>query len=417
MHCTIDGITHRGEGVARIEGKATFIPFSIPGEELDIEIISDRGRFSRAKIKEILKASADRVEAPCPYYYKCGGCSYQHVNYQRQLEIKQQVVQDALQRIGQLKVNVEPVIGMDNPWHYRNKVTWHVGEWKGQKRLGYYRFESRNHLAIEECLLLAPEIQKLSQFLDFYLSLTGIETGKQLIIRQSSLDQKLILIAEGPVDRAGLEKLIKGYPELQSVFIYENNELSCLFGPPYLSQQIGKYKYQVSPLAFFQVNNEQTKRLYDLVKNAAAGRGNKVILDAYCGTGSIAIYTAEEHKRVVGVEIYPQSIEDARRNAALNNLDNCEFYQGACEKVINNLSEDFDTIILDPPRAGCDKDLLQQIAEKDIKEIIYVSCNPATLARDIKILSGLSYQVERVQPVDMFPHTHHVETVTVIERK
>lgn len=415
MHCKIQGITHKGEGVARINGKATFIPFSIPGEEIKIKIIEDKARFSRAQITEVLTPSPDRVDAPCPYYYECGGCSYQHVNYQRQLTLKQQVVEETLQRIGQTKVDVQPVIGMDNPWHYRNKVTWHVGERKGEKRLGYYLSGSRNHLPIQECLLLAPAITELSQFLNCYLTITGIELGKQLIIRQASLDEKLMLILEGPVDKAELIKLVKGYPDLESVFVYENNELTCVYGSSYLNHQIGDYKYQVSPLAFFQVNNEQTKKLYDLVKQAL-GDDDKAILDAYCGTGSIAIYIANHHQKVVGLEIYPESIEDAKRNAMLNDIYNTEFYQGACEKVIQNLAGNFDAIILDPPRAGCHKDLLEKIAEKGIEKIIYVSCNPATLARDIKILSGLSYKVKWVQPVDMFPQTYHVELVALMSR-
>ncbi len=414
MRCKVAGITHNGEGVARIDGKATFVPFGIPGEELEIEIIEDKPRYSRGIIKQLHSPSPDRVNAPCPYYYDCGGCSYQHAAYPRQLVLKQQVVNDALKRIGQVDVKAEPVIGMSNPWHYRNKVTWHVGEGNDEKRLGYYLSGSRKHLPIQECLLLTPEITELSQFLNCYLTITGVNTGKRIIIRQSSLDQKLMLIIEGPVDEPQLIKLVKGYPGLDSVFVYENNKLTCLDGAPYLNQQISDCRYKVSPLAFFQVNNEQTKKLYDLIKKAV-GNEDKKVLDAYCGTGSIAVYIANQSKKVVGLEIYSESIKDAKRNAKLNKVHNTEFHQGACEKVINNLKEDFDTIILDPPRSGCHPELLQKIADKSIKEIIYVSCNPATLARDVKILSKLEYEVQWVQPVDMFAQTGHVESVVLMQ--
>ncbi len=414
MRCEVKGITHNGEGVARIDGKATFIPFAIPGEEIEIEIIEDKPRYSRALLKEIYKTSPERVAPPCPYYYDCGGCAYQHIAYPEQLKIKQQVVHDALKRIGQVDVEVKTVIGMDNPWHYRNKVTWQVGEYKDEIRLGYYKRGSRKHLPIQECLLLTPGITELSQFINCYLPITGIKPGNQVIIRHTRLDNKLMLITEAPVDEEQLMKLLKGYPDLESIFVYDNNKLTCLYGNPYLKQEIGDKEYLISPLAFFQVNNEQTKKLYDLIQLSVGN--HKTVLDAYCGTGSIAIYTANQNRKIVGLEIYPESIADAKHNAKLNEINNCEFHHGTCEKEIDNVKDDFDTIILDPPRAGCHPDLLHKIADRQIPEIIYVSCNPATLARDVKILSKLSYQVKWVQPVDMFAQTGHVETVVLMSR-
>lgn len=319
MRCKISGITHNGDGVARIDGKATFIPFAIPEEEVEIEIIEDKPRYSRALLKDICIPSPDRVEAPCPYYYDCGGCAYQHIIYPRQLKTKQQVVYDTLKRIGQVDVEVKEVIGMDTPLHYRNKVTWHVGAHKDEIRLGYYKGGSRNHLPIQECLLLTPEITELSQFLNCYLPITGIQPGSQVIIRHSRLENKLMLIVQGPVDEEELLKLCKGYPGLGSIFVYDNNKLTCLYGNHYLKQAIGDKKYLVSPLAFFQVNDEQTKKLYDIIKSTIGS--NKTILDAYCGTGSIAIYIANQNRKIVGLEIYPQSIKDAKQNAKLNAVD------------------------------------------------------------------------------------------------
>jgi 23S rRNA (uracil1939-C5)-methyltransferase len=415
MRCLIDGITHRGEGVARINGKATFIPFAIPGEEVDIKITMERPRFSKGEITEIIAASPDRVNPPCEHYYQCGGCAYQHVHYERQLQLKKQVVIDAIKRIGKQVAVVNDVIGMEDPWYYRNKVTWHTGEIKGEKRLGYYQLDSRRHLPISDCLIISPEIKKFSQFLDCYLDVTGINSGQQVMIRHDS-QGKLYLIVEGPVNKESLKSLVKGYPGLESLFIYQDQKLNYIFGSDKLEFIIGERQYRVSPLAFFQVNNEQTKRLYDEVKKAATIKGGRRILDAYCGTGSIAIYAADENESVVGVDEFGPSIQDARINASLNHMSNCEFIAGACEKVLPSLKQDFDMVILDPPRAGCHQDLIHAIIEQKIPQIIYVSCNPATLARDIKILADSAYRIESVQPVDMFPWTSHVETVVLMSR-
>ncbi len=416
MRCRIDGITHRGEGVARINGKVAFIPFAIPGEEVEVEIIAEHTRFSRGKIKQILVPSPERTEPPCQYFCQCGGCAYQHVNYQQQLLLKKQVVTEALQRIGQQKIVVQDVMGMTKPWQYRNKVTWQVGEIKGEKRLGYYQMDSRRHLPINECWLLAPEIMKFSRFLDCYLVVTGIRKGMRVVIRQASVDNQLSLIVEGPVDEKGLSSLVKGYPGLESLFIYENRQLKHIFGRAKMNFVVGACRYQVSPLAFFQVNNQQTRRLYDEVKRLAGNSEPKSILDAYCGTGTISIYVAERHIKVHGVDSFAPAIADAKNNAWLNNLPSCTFQAGSCERIIPRLKQDFNTVILDPPRAGCKKEALEALVKAVPQQIIYVSCNPATLARDVKILSQSAYTIELVQPLDMFPWTSHVECVVLMSR-
>lgn len=415
MHCWIDGITHRGEGVARVDGKAVFVPFAIPGEEVQIEIINEMKRFSRARIKEIITLSPDRVVPPCRYFQQCGGCTFQHVNYERQLRLKKQIVNDALKRIGKQQTIVNDVIGMENPWSYRNKVTWQIGELKGERRLGYYQYGSRRFLPISDCLIIAPEIMKFSQFLDCYLDMTRINSNRQIVIRQDS-QGKIYLIIEGPIDREGLISLVQGYPGLKSLYIYQDNQLDHVFGSDKLDFIIGQNHYQVSPLAFFQINNQQTKILYDMVKKVAGNQPGRRILDAYCGTGSIAIYASGEDDTVLGVDAFAPSIEDARNNASLNHRNNCEFIAGLCEKVLPDSKQDFDLAILDPPRGGCHIDLINAIIAKDISQIVYVSCNPSTLARDIKILAEASYKLETVQPVDMFPWTAHVECVTLMSR-
>ena len=415
MNVIIDGITHQGEGVGRAQGKAVFIPFTILGEEISIEIINEQKRFSRGKIKEIITPSPDRVEAPCQHFYQCGGCSHQHVNYQRHLQLKKQVVSDALQRIGKQEAVINDVIGMGNPWNYRNKVTWHIGENNGVKRLGYYQINSRRHLPISDCLIISPEIMKFSKFLDVYLDITGMNRGQQVVIRQDTRG-KLYLIVEGPVDEAGLESLVNGYPDLKSLLIYQDNKLQKVFGSGQMDFIIGDRQYLVSPLAFFQVNNEQTKLLYDQIKIAVGDRPDQRILDAYCGTGSIAIYAAGKHDTVLGIDAFAPGIADARMNAELNHMANCEFAAGACEKILPEINKDFDIAILDPPRAGCHQDLLNAVIAKEISQIIYVSCNPATMARDIKILCASAYKTVSVQPVDMFPWTSHVECVILMQR-
>lgn len=418
MRAYIEGINHRGEGVARIDGKVVFIPFAIPGELLEVEITEKKKTFSRGKIVRIIEPSIDRVQAPCPYYYDCGGCSYQHLNYARELELKQQIVKDCVERIGKLQVPVLPVIGMGNPWRYRNKVEWHLAVNKDKPVMGYYCREEREILEIDSCLLISEEMERLSNELQGKIS-QYIKAGvHRITVRQSSIDNTMGLIFHGSSPQGiKLDKLLKDNPLISSAFFAGRNKMQHLFGEPYIKEKIGNITYQLSPLAFFQINHLQSEKLFGLVKDYANHlQGGEKILDAYCGTGSIALFMAENAGKVLGVESFAFAVDDARINARINGIENCEFKTGKCEEITPRLDENFNLVILDPPRAGCKKELINALIAMSPEKIIYVSCNPATMARDLALLKEGNYNIEKIQPVDMFPRTGHVETVVLITR-
>ncbi len=415
MQCLITGITHKGEGVARLDGKVAFIPFALPGEIVDIKITEERKSFSRGVIENLIEKSPDRVEPLCRHYYSCGGCSYQHVNYARELELKRQVLLDAFKRIGGLDVPVHPVIGMDEPWRYRNKVTWHIGMTAGgQKSLGYYEAGSRQVIPIEECQLIPDKIQSISSLLaDNVSAITGDE-GASLIIRQSSYDKKtMLLFLDCQADKS-LVKRLNGM--VDSLFLYSGSQMKHIFGPPKLLEKAGNIIFKLSPGSFFQVNPFQSEILLSKVKEYLNLQGYEKVLDAYCGAGSIALNIADKALKVTGIESFPAAVEDARDNAGLNNIRNCEFIAGQCENVLRSGKYKYDAAIVDPPRAGLKAQVIDAIVKTRPQRVVYVSCNPATLARDLKLFAESAYKVKEVQPLDMFPQTAHVECVVLITR-
>jgi 23S rRNA (uracil1939-C5)-methyltransferase len=416
LQCLIDGLSHSGEGVARIEGKATFIPFTIPGETVEVKIIGEKKNFQRARLEQVITASPDRTDPPCSHYYSCGGCSYQHVQYPRQLELKRQIVKETLKRVGKIDTEVKPVLGMENPWRYRNKVEWHIGSQSVQLTMGYYINDSRVLIGIDSCLLISQDMQDYSNYIKDHLDELNIPDGCEVIIRQSSANQELMLIFGGPGSREIDFAKMLNYKEVASIYSVENGIAQLHYGEQVLTDKIFNRKYQISPLAFFQVNHLQTEKMIDIVKEYAQLEASDTVLDAYCGTGTIALCLAERAGGVVGVESFKSAIRDAKRNAFKNNINNCKFIKGACEQIIPGLEEHFDVVILDPPRTGCKAQLIEAVIKKNPKRVVYVSCNPATLARDLALLVQAGFNVAEVQPIDMFPQTSHVECVVRIYR-
>jgi len=416
LQCFIDGISHSGEGVARIDGKATFVPFTIPGETVEVKIIEEKKSFQRARLEKVIEASPDRNDPACRYYYDCGGCSYQHMQYSRQLELKRQVVKESLKRIGGIDFEVKPVLGMEEPWHYRNKVEWHTGSKTDQRTMGYYINYSRVLMGIDNCLLISQKMQKYSNYIQDHLDELNIPEGCEVILRQSSANQELMLIFVGTGSREIDFAKMLNYKEVASIYSVENGVAQLHYGDKDLPEKIFNLKYQVSPLAFFQVNHQQTEKMMDIIKEYAQIGTGDTILDAYCGTGSIALNLARSARIVVGVESFKSAIRDAKRNAFKNNITNCKFIKGACEQIVPDLEEKFDVVILDPPRTGCKPEVIEAVISKNPKRVIYVSCNPATLARDLKLFVKSGFKIAEVQPVDMFPQTSHVETIVRIYR-
>lgn len=417
MRCLIGGITHSGEGVARIEGKVAFVPYAIPGETVDIEITDDKRKFRRARLTGIIDASSERTEPWCPHYYECGGCAYQHMTYSKQLELKQRVVSEALQRIGKLDLEVNPVLGMEKPWRYRNKVTWHTAQSGGRFRMGFYRSDTHQLIDIKTCKLISEEMENLSLHIKANLEELHLPESSEIIIRQSSLNHKLMLILAGKGIKQVNTKSLIDYPGLSSIYTTDGEHHTLLYGEPYLQEAIDGIKYDISPLSFFQVNPVQTQKLFALVQKYAGVNSSHRVLDAYCGIGSISLMLARNAQEVVGVEGFAPAVEDAINNARKNQINNCSFLAGPCEKIIPRLYDSFDLVVLDPPRSGCTPDLINALAGITPGKFVYVSCNPATLARDLSLFHKHGYTLRQIQPVDMFPQTYHVECVVMLYRE
>ncbi len=412
MQCAIIGITHKGEGVARINGKVVFIPFAIPGEVVEIDILEDNKSYSRGCTAALLEPSPERVDPKCLHFKNCGGCAYQHVSYERELQLKQQVVTDSLQRIGKLDIDVKPVIRVESPWEYRNKVSWHIADGDSGKKLGYFEQATDNLLPINQCLLLPKKIQKISSFLAASLSSISAGTNSGITIRKSDDDDKIMLILENcKIDKSLLKKL-SGM--VDSIFTLDKQGFHHQYGLKYLTDKAGKMLFRLSPGAFFQVNAKQTDKMIDLVKNYLDLQGNEILLDAYCGAGTFSLNMAGSAAKVIGIESFPGAVEDAKDNASLNEIKNCEFIAGECEKLLPDLHTHFDAVIVDPPRAGLKAEVINAVAQTRVPKIVYVSCNPSTMARDLKRFTESGYVVKEVQPLDMFPRTTHVETVILM---
>lgn len=411
MECTINGISYDGAGVARVNGRVVFVPFAIPGETVDIDIISEKKRYSIGRLINVLESSPDRVEPACPHYYECGGCSYQHINYSVQLKYKRQVVVDNITRIGKITAQVNDTMGMDQPWRYRNKVTWHIKNGE----LGYYAENTNELVPIKTCPLITEPLEEVSNVLAGQLSKMNNKSNGEVVIRQSSVNDDIMMVFRKLEITPSLLNLLKEY--CSSIYNIEDNRFELLYGDHFLEEKINNLKFRLSPGSFFQVNHKQTLILIAKVLEYLDLKGNEDILDAYCGIGSISLPLAKACGHVTGVESFAAAIEDARLNARLNNLENCEFLSGPCEKILPRLNIEFDAVVLDPPRAGCKKEVISSITHTTPSRIVYVSCNPATLARDLAAFAEQGYVVREVQPVDMFPWTRHVECCVLLYRK
>lgn len=411
-----------------------FVPYAAPGDTLKVEITETRKRFARGRILEVLRPSADRVEAPCPYYYRCGGCTWQHLPYAAQLKAKQALVRETLERIGGLRgVAVKPVLGMKDPWRYRNKVQQPVA-WDGKQLIsGFYAAGSHEIIPIEDCLVqpeLSVQIVNRTKALLNQCGLRAYDDKhhhgwiRHLLVR-TSREGKVLLVfvarsSDFPQESKIIPVLMREFPSL--VGIHQNvnpartnvilgRKWRRIYGQDYLEERLGRLTFRLSPSAFFQVNSPQAEVLYDSVK-AMAGSGER-LLDLYTGVGTIALWLSDRFREVGGVEENPAAIKDAETNAEINRIPNARFIAQSTEAFLGGISRDSRhglTVIVDPPRAGCTPAVLKSLVALRPSPLIYVSCDPGTLARDLAILTKGGYRVDDVQPVDLFPHTSHIET-------
>lgn len=433
-----EDLTHDGAGVAKVDGYPIFVPNGLPGEKAKIKVTKVNKGYSFGRLIDIYEESPDRVNAPCPIYKECGGCQLQHLSYEGQLRAKEKQVRDVLTRIGKLNnVNVHPVLGMEDPWRYRNKSQVPVGEREGGLIAGFYQKRSHEIIDMQSCLIQQDINDEVVQVVKEICGRYGIRayderqhkgilrhimarhgqvTGEVMIVlvtRTSDFPHKNKIIEEMIARIDGLKSIIQNVNDRKTNVIL-GEKTKVLWGEEVIYDYIGNVKFAISSRSFYQVNPEQTKVLYDQALQYAELTGEETVIDAYCGIGTISLFLAQKAKKVYGVEIVPEAIEDARRNARLNEISNVEFAVGEAEVVIPNWYKEgikADVLVVDPPRKGCDEALLQTILDMKPKRVVYVSCNPATLARDLRILEDGGYQTVEVQPVDMFPHTTHCEAV------
>lgn len=457
----IVGLTHDGEGVGRVEGYTLFVRGALPGERVHAEVLSIGKSFGRAQMTEIVdRGAGGRVEPPCPIHDTCGGCQLQHLDYQDQLKWKRQHVVDNLQRIGKLQVAgdqsgtgqesssdrsaviVQPTIGMDEPWRYRNKAQVPIGHGKGGLIGGFYEMGSHDIVEMDSCLIQQEEneetvraVKEAARMLDVsaYNRITGRGLLRHVVVRHArTTGQRMVVLVTNGFDIPHAQELIElireRVPGIASICqniqtaetpVVFGDETRTLWGEDVIYDEIDGIQFAISPRSFFQVNPEQTVRLYGKAVEYAGLTGKETVIDAYCGIGTISLFLARHADRVFGVEIVPEAIEDARRNAKINGINNVEFEVGASEVVMPRWQAAGitpDVIVVDPPRKGCDPALIATMLELKSARIVYVSCNPSTLARDLRLLEDGGYRAVEVQPVDMFPHTVHVEAVALLVR-
>lgn len=436
----INSLGSSGEGVGRYEGFTVFVPEALPGELVKAKITEVKSSYASGKLLEVLEKSPDRVDPICPIYRECGGCQLQHVSYEGQLKLKQQQVQDAMERIGHQKhLPVLPTLGAEDPWHYRNKAAFPVGKAKGGLAIGCFARGTHKIIDVTDCHIQAKlnndalnAVREVITKLNIPVYDEDRHTGvmRHVVTRTGLQGQLMVVLVtatkELHKEREIIKMLRSRLPKMvslqQNIQTYHNNvilgrETKQLWGKPAIKAQLGKFAFNVSARSFFQVNTKQAEVLYDTALEYAQLTGRETVIDAYCGTGTISLYLAQKARKVYGVEIVSPAIRDAEKNARENNVRNAEFIVGDCTKVMPRLYKQGirpDVIVVDPPRAGCTELVLKTCADMQPNRIVYVSCNPATLARDIEILAKLGYKAEKVQPVDMFSQTSHVESVALL---
>lgn len=439
----VEDLTHDGAGVAKVDGYPLFIKDALPGETVTVHVLKTLKSYGFAKLISIEEKSADRIDAPCPVFEICGGCQLQHLSYEGQLKYKEKVVRDAMARLGKLPdVPVHPVKGMDNPWRYRNKSQIPFGLDDGRVVAGFYQPRSHRIADTDICLIQTPEADILMASLKRNLQDMGIEPYEEkthrgmlrhVVLRKGRVTGELMVVLvtkkkKFPQAERAVEAIRAALPDVTSIMQNVNpektnvifgNDTINLWGKDIIEDRIGDVRFEISARSFYQVNPEQTEVLYGQALDYAGLTGSETVIDAYCGIGTISLFLAQRAKFVMGVEIVPQAIEDAKRNADLNGFTNTLFEAGPAEEVIPRWYKDgkeADVLVVDPPRKGCDEALLQTMLEQQPERIVYVSCNPATLARDLRILEDGGYRTQEVQPVDMFPQTTHVECVAWLTR-
>ena len=396
----IEKLDYYGRGISRSSGKVYFIENALKDEDVSITLLKEKKKYCEAKSKEISNISKDRIEAKCKYYNICGGCQLMHIKEEKQEEFKKEKVEEILKKFLKYNKDVNDIVFSKN-FNYRNKVVLHVKD----NKLGFYKNKTNELIEIDKCLLLNPVINDLISYLKKYIELKDIE---KITIKVGNKTNEVMLIIDGSI--AYYQNLL----EIVDVLIINEKVMTT---KDYITSYIGNKKYIIKRNSFFQVNYDISTRMYDKVKDVIVKEKSKNVLDLYCGTGTIGIYISDVVSKITGIEVVSDAIEAANINKKINNVENIEFILGKVEDKLDFISNNnIDTVIVDPPRSGLHKKVIPILDKISPKTIIYVSCDPITMARDINLLSN-NYELVEVTPYDMFPNTYHVECVCVLKLK
>ena len=434
----ITGMTGEGQGIGRRNGLVVFVTEALLGEEIKVHVIKVTSSYAVAKPVEIFKTSSARITPRCPVYRQCGGCTLQHMNYKEQLKLKRQQVIDALERVGGiLNPIVEEPVGMENPWRYRNKGAFPYGKSpEGISAFGFYAERSHRLIPISDCMIQDERTIEIARKVEAWAEENGIEfydekTGRgylrHVMARVTTEGESMAVVVTKGKLKAG-EQLAEALSGVDSVYHNQNDaKTNVIFGKTYsvisgkttIRERICGHLFQIGPESFLQVNPIQTEKLYRIAVDMARMGKTGTALDLYCGIGTITLLLAKTFDHVIGVEIINSAVEDARKNARDNGVSNVEFLSGDTAKILPDLLKMRifpDVVLLDPPRKGCEETVLSTLVRNEIKRIVYISCNPATLARDIAFLKRYDYELIKAVPVDMFANTSHIETVVLMSR-
>lgn len=440
----IGDMSETGEGIGKTDGFTWFIKDTVIGDKVQAKVMKTKKSYGFAKLEQITEPSVNRVTPKCPVAGPCGGCQLQAMDYEEQLRYKERKIYNNITRIGGFsEVPMLPIMGMDEPWRYRNKAQFPWGLDKdGNIIVGFYAGRTHSIIDCEDCLLGAEEnrevLRRIKAHMERYHLMPYDEATHKGLIRHTLIrkgfrtGELMVCQVINGKSLSHSEELVKSLleiPGMTSISFNINKDrtnvilgdrVENLYGPGYITDYIGDVKYRISPLSFYQVNPVQTEKLYGTALEYAGLTGGETVWDLYCGIGTISLFLAQKAKKVYGVEIVPQAVADARENARLNGLDNVEFFVGKAEEVLPEQYEKnhvyADVIVVDPPRKGCDEACLNTIVKMAPKRVVYVSCDSATLARDMKFLAERGFKVEKVRGCDMFPQGLHVETVCLLER-
>lgn len=437
----ITDIGINGEGIGKINNFTIFVNGALPNENVNIKIVKVKKNYGYGKLIKINTPSIFRQDPICENFTKCGGCNLLHLDYDKQLDVKTNFVKTNLKKIANIDVDVPKALGMEIPFNYRNKASFPIN-FTDKINIGFYKPRSHNIVNIKNCVIQHKVndiiIEKINMFakksgISIYDENTGKGDLRHIVTRIAQKTNELLICIvvnnKKFVFKNMLIECLKDIPNLDSIVINYNtsksnvilgDKIDGIYGKGYITDYIDDLKFNISPLSFYQVNPIQTEVLYKKALDFCDLKGNEIVFDAYCGIGTISLFLAKKCKQVYGIEIVPDAIKNANTNAKINNIKNATFFVGKSEEVIPNLifNENIkpDVIVVDPPRKGCDTALLNSIAKTDVKKIVYVSCDNATLARDISYLSNFGFNLKKIQPVDMFCHTTHIECVALITK-